>query len=275
MEDADSTGSASGVAGIRSPSPDEGEVSTFHPAGSVIGIDSQRQEGRVTSPTDAVSAARVAFRARRGVGRARAVEQIGYPARRLTPGDRARLADEELIESVASGDDRAFEVLYDRHGRAAWSLAFRLLRDRETAEDVMQEAFVAMWNGADRYMPASGSARTWLLSIVHHRAVDRLRQTAAHGRRQQALEQEAGRVAADDPDVADVALAHVTATHVKSALSDVPDDQSQVLRLAYYGGFTQVEIAGMLSLPLGTVKSRIRLGLEQVRRNIELDTAPA
>ena len=182
--------------------------------------------------------------------------------------DRARLADEDLVVQVAQGDEGSFEVLYDRHGKVAWSLAFRLLGDREAAEDLVQEAFLAVWNGANGYSQAKGSVRTWVLSITHHRAVDRLRQGAASRRRQEALEQVA-MIEPAAPDAAEVALARVEATEVQSALADVPGDQLEVLRLAYYGGYTHHEIAGMLSLPLGTVKSRMRLGLERVRRNID------
>jgi len=182
--------------------------------------------------------------------------------------DRARLADEDLLVQIAGGDERSFEVMYDRHGKVAWSLAFRLLGDREAAEDLVQEAFLAVWNGAAGYSQAKGSVRTWVLSIVHHRAVDRLRQGAASRRRQEALEQVA-MIEPAAPDAAEVALARVEATEVQSALADVPGDQLEVLRLAYYGGYTHNEIAGMLSLPLGTVKSRMRLGLERVRRNID------
>jgi RNA polymerase sigma-70 factor (ECF subfamily) len=182
--------------------------------------------------------------------------------------DITRLADEDLLCAADDGDERAFEVLYDRHGRVAWSLAFRLLGEREAAEDLVQEAFLAIWNGATGYSIAKGSVRTWLLSIVHHRAVDRLRQGAAVRRRQEALEQVAA-VSADAPDAADEALSRVEATRVNAALGDVPEDQLQVLRLAYYGGYTHHEIAEMLAMPLGTVKSRMRLGLERVRRNLD------
>jgi RNA polymerase sigma-70 factor (ECF subfamily) len=182
--------------------------------------------------------------------------------------DRARLADEELVVQIARGDERSFEVLYDRHGKVAWSLAFRLLGEREAAEDLVQEAFLAVWNGAAGYSQAKGSVRTWILSILHHRAVDRLRQTSASRRRQDALEQVA-MIEPAAPDAAEVALASVEATEIRTALADVPGDQLEVLRLAYYGGYTHHEIAGMLSLPLGTVKSRMRLGLERVRRNID------
>ena len=187
---------------------------------------------------------------------------------RRNEGDLGRLADEDLLDLVARGDERAFEAIYDRHGRVAWSLAFRLLGDRESAEDLVQEAFVSVWNGAAAYVPAKGSVRTWLLSIVHHRSVDRMRQAAAGRRRQEALEN----VAAVDPaapDAADIALDRVEAAEVRDALADVPDEQVQVLRLAYYGGYTHHEIADMLSLPLGTVKSRMRLGLDRLRRHLD------
>lgn len=182
--------------------------------------------------------------------------------------DRTRLADEDLLVLAARGDERAFEVLYDRHGKVAWSLAFRLLGERGAAEDLVQEAFLAVWNGATHYSSPKGSVRTWILSIVHHRAVDRLRQGAASKRRQEALEHVAA-IEPDAPDAADVALAQIAAEEVQTALADVPDDQRQVLRLAYFGGYTHHEIAEMLSLPLGTVKGRMRLGLERVRRNLD------
>ena len=182
--------------------------------------------------------------------------------------DRTRLADEDLLVLAANGDERAFEVLYDRHGKVAWSLAFRLLGERGAAEDLVQEAFLAVWNGAAHYSSPKGSVRTWILSIVHHRAVDRLRQGAASKRRQEALEHVAA-IEPDAPDAADVALAHLAAKEVQAALADVPEDQLQVLRLAYFGGYTHHEIAEMLSLPLGTVKGRMRLGLERVRRNLD------
>ena len=196
------------------------------------------------------------------------IVENGRMVGRRSGEDRARLADEDLVVHVARGDERAFEILYDRHGKVAWSLAFRLLGDREAAEDLVQEAFLAVWNGAAGYSQAKGSVRTWVLSILHHRAVDRLRQGAASRRRQEALEQVA-MIEPAAPDAAEVALARVAANEVQSALADVPGDQREVLRLAYYGGYTHHEIAGMLSLPLGTVKSRMRLGLERVRRNID------
>lgn len=187
---------------------------------------------------------------------------------------RERLADEELVVAVGDGDEGAFEVLYDRHSRVAWSLAMRLLHDRQAAEDLVQEAFLGLWRGSATYSPAAGSVRTWLLSIVHHRAVDRLRQGAAGQRRQAALEEIASTESRAAPDTADLALGRVQAAQIRSALADVPDDQQHVLELAYYGGYTHDEIAQLLALPLGTVKSRMRLGLERVRRNVGAGLAP-
>lgn len=182
--------------------------------------------------------------------------------------DRTRLADEDLLVHAADGDERAFEVLYDRHGKVAWSLAYRLLGERGAAEDLVQEAFMAVWNQAGRYSSSKGSVRTWILAILHNRAVDRLRQAAAGKRRQEALEHVAA-IAPNAPDAADEALELVAAAEVTDALENVPDDQLQVIRLAYYGGYTHHEIAEMLSVPLGTVKSRMRLGLERMRRNLD------
>ncbi len=187
---------------------------------------------------------------------------------RRTSEDRARLADEDLLVHVADGDERAFEVLYDRHGKVAWSLAYRLIGEHGAAEDLVQEVFLAVWNQAERYSVAKGSVRTWILAILHNRAIDRLRQSAAGKRRQEALEHVAA-VAPDAPDAADEALDRVAAGELVTALGEVPDDQLQVIRLAYYGGYTHHEIAEMLSVPLGTVKSRMRLGLERMRRTLD------
>lgn len=180
----------------------------------------------------------------------------------------ARLADEDLIVAATSGDEAAFEVLYERHSRVAWSLAMRMLSDAESAEDVVQDAFLAVWRGSATYLPGKGSVRTWVLSVVHHRAVDRLRQGLAIRRRQEALETAALVTQNVTPDTSELALQRVAAGQVTSALDDVPPEQREVIRLAYFGGYSTEEIAQMLAVPLGTVKSRMRLGLERVRTNI-------
>jgi RNA polymerase sigma-70 factor (ECF subfamily) len=186
---------------------------------------------------------------------------------RLRAPELTRLADEDLLTLVERGDADAFEVIYDRHARVAFSLAFRLLGDREAAEDLVQDALLAVWRGAGTYTSARGSVRTWLLSIVHNRGVDRLRTLAAMARRQDALEQAELR-RPDEPDAEALGIGQALAGSVRRELGALPSEQSEVLKLAYYGGFTHHEIAEMLQLPLGTVKSRMRLGLERLRRGL-------
>lgn len=178
-----------------------------------------------------------------------------------------RLADEDLVARVATGDAAAFEVVYDRHARVAFSLAFRLLGDRAAAEDLVQDAFLLVWRGADRFSPGLGSVRTWVLSIVHHRGIDRLRSGAAAARRELALQQEA-HVGDQQERTEDRAIDGALAPSLHRGLDDLPDDQGRVVRLAYFGGFTHHEISEMLDLPLGTVKSRLRLGLERLRMSM-------
>lgn len=185
-----------------------------------------------------------------------------------------RLADEDLITLVERGDPDAFEVIYERHSTVAYSLAYRLLGERQAAEDLVQDAFLAVWRGAAGYAVGRGSVRTWMLSILHNRGVDRLRTLAAQARRQDALEQvELRRPGA--PDAAALGVQNAIAGSVRQELGDLPAEQNEVLRLAYYGGFTHHEIADMLELPLGTVKSRMRLGLERLRRGLGATEVPA
>jgi RNA polymerase sigma-70 factor (ECF subfamily) len=191
------------------------------------------------------------------------------------PAELTRLADEDLLTLVERGDADAFEVIYERHSRVAFSLAFRLLGDRSSAEDLVQDAFLAVWRGAASYSAARGSVRNWLLSILHNRGVDRLRTLAAVTRRQEALEH-AELQRTDEPDAADLGIGRALAGSLREELSTLPGEQFEVLKLAYYGGFTHQEIAEMLELPLGTVKSRMRLGLDRLRRGLgEAGMAPA
>ncbi len=183
------------------------------------------------------------------------------------PPELTRLADEDLLTLVERGDADAFEVIYERHSRVAFSLAFRLLGDRPSAEDLVQDAFLAVWRGAGSYSSTRGSVRNWLLSILHNRGVDRLRTLAAMTRRQEALEQVELR-RPDEPDAAALGIGQALAGSVREELSALPGEQFEVLKLAYYGGFTHQEIAEMLELPLGTVKSRMRLGLDRLRRGL-------
>jgi RNA polymerase sigma-70 factor (ECF subfamily) len=176
-----------------------------------------------------------------------------------------RLADEELMPWIGRKDPEAFEVFYDRHGGAAFSLAYRILGERGAAEDCIQEAFISIWRSGGKFDAARGSVRSWTLSIVRNRAIDVLRSKAG----------KAPKLTFDDDEIIESrpsgeltdeeAMRHETATEVRGALSQLPDDQSKVIQLAYFGGFSQSEIAGMLNVPLGTVKGRMRLGLEKIR----------
>jgi RNA polymerase sigma-70 factor (ECF subfamily) len=168
---------------------------------------------------------------------------------------------------VRRGDARAFEVIYERHSSAAFSLAYRMMGTRSGAEDVTQEAFLSMWRSGARYDRARGSVRTWVLGIVHHRAIDALRRATVHDKRRAGDEGIEERFEA--PDRTDVEAARrEEAGTVRGALSSLPADQCQVIELAYFGGFTHTEIAGMLDAPVGTIKGRMRLGLKKMRAQL-------
>ena len=174
------------------------------------------------------------------------------------------LADEEVMHLVQQGNARAFELLYDRHGGAAFSLAYRMVGDRAAAEDVAQEAFLSIWRSRLRYKPERGSVRTWVLGIVHHRGIDSLRRNIRHERRRAGMEGVEDKLEA--PQLTEVEAArHEEAATVRHALQGLPEDQSRVIELAYFAGFSQSQIAEMLEMPLGTVKGRMRLGLEKLR----------
>lgn len=183
------------------------------------------------------------------------------------PPDLPLLADEDLLGRVEKGDADAFEIIYDRHSRVAYSLAYRLLGDRQAAEDLVQDAFLSAWRNATAYSPMRGSVRTWLLSILHNRGIDKLRTSSAMNRRQEALQaMELQRPPA--PDAATEGMERAMADTVRRELGTLPQEQVEVLTLAYYGGFTHQEISEMLQVPLGTVKSRMRLGLDRLRRGV-------
>jgi RNA polymerase sigma-70 factor, ECF subfamily len=181
--------------------------------------------------------------------------------------DLRSLADEDVMQLVRRGDARAFEVVYERHSAAAFSLAYRMMGTRAGAEDVTQDAFLSLWRSGARYDRARGSVRTWVLGIVHHRAIDALRRATVHDRRRASDEGIEERFEARERTDVEAARREEAGT-VRGALSSLPTDQSQVIELAYFGGFTHTEIADMLDAPVGTVKGRMRLGLKKMRAQL-------
>jgi RNA polymerase sigma-70 factor (ECF subfamily) len=176
-----------------------------------------------------------------------------------------RLADEELMPLIGEKDPDAFAVFYDRHGGVAYSLAYRIVGERGAAEDVTQEAFISIWRSGARYDAARGSVRTWMLGVVRNRAIDALRSKAGRAPKldfddDSILEHRPAEQLTDSE-----ALRRETAQEVRGALDELPGEQSKVIQLAYFGGFSHSEIAVMLGVPLGTVKGRMRLGLEKIR----------
>jgi RNA polymerase sigma factor (sigma-70 family) len=174
--------------------------------------------------------------------------------------DLAHLSDEALVALVARADDGALAELYDRFGHVAYGLAVRVVRDPALAEDSVQEAFLAVWRSAGRFVPERGKASTWILTLVHRRAVDIVRREEP--RRTEPLE------AARQPSAnltEDEAWLRLRRTRVQEALQRLPDQQREALELAYFGGFTQSELADRLGEPLGTIKSRMFTGLARLR----------
>jgi RNA polymerase sigma-70 factor (ECF subfamily) len=173
------------------------------------------------------------------------------------------LADEDLMSLAGGGDSGAFAALYDRHGRAAYSLAYRMMGERQAAEDLVQETFLAVWKGVGRYRAERGSVRTWVLSIVHHRSIDQLRSISSRRRIQDKVEAVAP--TSQPSEAFAETWRNSQREQVRQALSHLPPEQLKVLELAYFSGYTHKEIAELLSLPLGTVKGRMRLGLKKIR----------
>jgi RNA polymerase sigma-70 factor (ECF subfamily) len=190
------------------------------------------------------------------------------PSRQNSQDLRA-LADEDLMQLVRGGSSKAFEIVYERHSGVSYSLAYRMVGSRNAAEDVVQEAFLSIWRSGARYERARGSVRTWVLGIVHHRAIDALRRSFVHDRRRASDEGIEERFEAKERTESEVARRDEART-VRAAMDTLPTEQCQVIELAYFGGFTHTEIADMLETPIGTVKGRMRLGLEKMRTQLRV-----
>jgi RNA polymerase sigma-70 factor (ECF subfamily) len=169
---------------------------------------------------------------------------------------------------VRDGEIGAFEVLYDRHSAVAFSLAYRICGARPAAEEVVQEAFIALWRSGARYDRSRGSVRTWVLGIVHNRAIDALRRNVVHERRRASDEGLEERLVAAERTESEV-VRRDEAREVRAALETLPEEQARVIELAYFGGFTHTEIAELIGAPVGTIKGRMRLGLEKMRNSLE------
>lgn len=186
----------------------------------------------------------------------------------MTAAEISRLADEELMALVDRKDPIAFEVLYDRHGGPAFSLAYRIVGDRSLAEDTSQEAFLSIWRSKARFDRARGSVRSWVLSVVRNRAIDALRRGGANAPKLDQDDEAALGVREAAERTENEALRRETSSELRGALNALPEEQSKVIELAYFGGFSHREIAEMVGQPLGTVKGRMRLGLEKIRAEI-------
>jgi RNA polymerase sigma-70 factor (ECF subfamily) len=192
------------------------------------------------------------------------------PPLRLRASSAADEADRAVLVRLAEGELDALEDLYDRYKTMAYSIAYRITNDATLAEDVVQDAFLGVWRNAARYVEGRGSVKTWLLSIVHHRAIDAIR------RRRPTTElpdvELPPPAALMTPDVWAEVSAGLDAETVRRALATLSAVQREAIELAYFGGLTQQEICERTGTPLGTVKSRMRLGLLAMRRSLEAGT---
>jgi RNA polymerase sigma-70 factor, ECF subfamily len=177
------------------------------------------------------------------------------------------LADEDLISMVEAADADAFATLYDRHSHAAFSLAYRMMGERQAAEDLAQDAFLKVWRSASSYRAERGSVRTWILSIVHNRGIDQIRSQASRRRTQDKIEASTPR--SQPSEAFAQTWRNSQRDQIREALDTLPPEQLKILELAYFSGYTHVEISELLRLPLGTVKGRMRLGLKKIRDYFE------
>jgi RNA polymerase sigma-70 factor (ECF subfamily) len=178
------------------------------------------------------------------------------PARHRAPDE---IEDRQQLASIARRDSRAFESLYDRYSRSVYSLALGMLRDPATAQEVTQEVFLSIWRQAAEFDPRRGTARSWVLALAHHKSVDAVRRRRL--RATEPLEE----TQASDLDTVDETLRRLEQGRVREALVRLPAEQRKAIVFAYYGGYTQEEVAKRLSIPLGTAKTRIRDAMIRLR----------
>jgi RNA polymerase sigma factor (sigma-70 family) len=174
-------------------------------------------------------------------------------------------SDEQLLAGLVQRDLFALEELYDQYSKVAYSLAYRIVGDRGAAEDVVQEAFLSVWRQAGTFRRERAAVRTWLMSIVHHRSIDRLRSAAGAGTTVPYHELPEEKEEPDKPSIWQQAWNNVRGDLVRRALDKLPAEQKKSIELAYFSGYTQSEIAALMGVPLGTVKGRMRIGLQKLR----------
>lgn len=188
--------------------------------------------------------------------------------RQASPTAYGGLEDRVLVARVTEGDGGALEALYGRYGRACFSLARRILTDEQFAQDVVQEVFLTLWRDASRFDASRGGFSTWLLSMTHHKAVDAVRREESLRKRRMTAEILESRED-DSPVVHDEVWSLLRRERVREALKTLSEAQKEALTLAYFGGYTQREIAGLTGTPLGTVKTRMLAGMRRLRETLD------
>jgi RNA polymerase sigma factor (sigma-70 family) len=192
----------------------------------------------------------------------------GGARRAVRAGTHDGLDDRALIARVTEGDGGALEALYGRYGSACYGLARRILSDEQLAQDVVQEVFLAVWRDAHRFDGSRGGFSSWLLSMTHHKAVDAVRREENHRKRRSAAELLEERPT-DSPQVEDEVWSGIRRDRVRTAMQTLPEPQREALVLAYFGGYTQREIAGLTNTPLGTVKTRMLMGMRRLKDGLD------
>ena len=183
------------------------------------------------------------------------------------PVNRPERTDEDLIAALADRELSALDALYDRYHRVAFSMAYRVLGDRGTAEDVVQDAFLSVWRQAKSFRRDRGSAKTWLMSIVHHRSIDKLR---SHANAPNFVPiDEAQERESEQAGTWQAVWSSLTSDAVRAAVAGLPSEQRKSIELAFFSGYTHVEIASLMNVPLGTVKGRMRIGLQKLKALLE------